>query len=125
MPPLFVPFWRNSPEMPAVETAHDLSPANPPGNETPRFLVRPYLPVGLDRLPLDRRGAARRGGRQALGRRPAAGRHGRLLRAEALPDQGAHLRLTPQPARPGSGPLASGTLAVCAYTWALTTRASS
>src|ERR1051326_5165098 len=51
------PFWRNSPEMPAVETAHDPSRANHAGTEARRLLVRPYLPVGLDRLPLDRRGA--------------------------------------------------------------------
>ena len=37
---------------------------------------------------------ARRGGREAVGRRAAGGRDRRLLRAEAQPDQGPDLRLT-------------------------------
>src|ERR1700744_4317215 len=56
---------------------------------------------------------ARRGGGQALGRRPSDRRHRRLLRAEALPHPGPHLRLIPV-ARPADG--RSATLAGCART---------
>ena len=42
--------------------------------------------------------SARRGRRPAVGRRPADGRHGRLLRAEAVPHPRPHLRLTRLPA---------------------------
>ena len=42
--------------------------------------------------------SARRGRRRAVGRRPADGRHGRLLRAEAVPHPRPHLRLTRLPA---------------------------
>src|SRR4051794_5372161 len=99
MPPVMVPFWvaRNSPEMPAVKTAHDLSRANRAGNGARRLLVRPYLPVGLDRLPLDARSTAGPAGRGDLACDEPVGAQRR---------QGRPVPAVPRPAgdRLGSGP---------------------